>query len=262
MAAFRTRSPRIITLFLCAAGYLVIMAAGWMVNRYDYGTVANLFWQTPFLAAALLYTYALIGFYRVPVWRAAKLRAPWSLWVVVLILVLNAVGAAYALANGFHGRWATIPAIFAATLIVGFAEEGMFRGFLITGLSRRIGIGAALIVSSVTFGLLHAVNLLAHASLTAVAIQVIFTMFVGYGLGTVYIRTGGSLVVVAVLHGLYDFLVFCASYADSRGGHTLAVVSYVNFAAWVILAIFLFARKRRGLPELTGDAAPPPPATS
>ena len=260
MPTFKTRAAQVSTLVAYVAGYMLIMTAGWLVNGYDYGTVGGLFWQTPFLAAALIYTYALIRVYRVQVWRAARLRAPASLWAVVLILLLVGTGAVYALANGFHGRWATIPAVFVATMMVGLAEEGMFRGVLLTGLARRMSTRTALTLSSVTFGLLHAVNVFAREPVGAVIVQVVFTMFVGYVLGNVYIRTGGSIVIVALLHGLYDFVAFCTSYAGSHGGHTLAFVGWLNLAAWVGLAIVLLVRNRRGVPDLTAAwAAGPEP---
>ena len=92
MPAFKTRAAQVSTLVAYVAGYMVIMTAGWLVNGYDYGTVGGLFWQTPFLAAALIYTYALIRVYRVQVWRAARLRAPASLWAVVTLCMRVSAG--------------------------------------------------------------------------------------------------------------------------------------------------------------------------
>jgi hypothetical protein len=96
----KPRSPLVVTALLCAGGYLVIMAAGWLVDPYDYGTVGNLFYQTPFLLLALLYPDWLIRRYRVPVARAGRLRAPGVLWIVIAILLMNAAGMVYPLANG------------------------------------------------------------------------------------------------------------------------------------------------------------------
>ena len=253
----KPRSPRVVTALLFAAGYLVIMAAGWLADPYDYGTVGNLFYQTPFLILALLYTYWLIRRYHVPVARAGRRRAPGTLWIVIAILLLNAAGMVYPLVNGFNGRWVVIPAVFLATMMVGFAEEGMFRGFLITSFARRMGISAALVLSSAVFGLLHAVNILAHAPLAGVIVQVVFTMFVGYVFATVYLRSGGSIVMVAILHGFYDFFVFCQAYATLRGGATLPLVSVLNLCAWVILAIALLIFSAGGLFRLPGTQSNP-----
>ncbi len=244
------RAMRPITAVAFAVVYMIIMAIGWIVDPYEYGTAGNLFYQTPFLVVALIYTYTLIRMYRVPVVRAGRLRAPWPLFAVIVIMLIDAVGAVYSLAPGFHGKWVTIPAMFVSTMIVGFAEEGMFRGLITTGLARRMSTGKALLISSVLFGFLHAVNILAHAAPGAVAFQVIFTMFVGYALGTVYIRSGGSLLLVALLHGFYDFFVFATSYGTASGGQTLMAISIVNLAAWFILSFVLLFRNRGRLPDL------------
>jgi membrane protease YdiL (CAAX protease family) len=241
-----------LTAILAAIVYTVIMAAGWLVNRYDYGTVSNLFWVTPFLLLAIVFTYALIRRYRIPIASAGRLRTPWMMWVVILIIFVDGVGLTYSLTTGFAGHRTALAGIFVATMMVGFAEEGMFRGFLITSLARRMSIGKALVISSVMFGLLHSVNVLAHAEPLTVGVQVLFTLLVGYVLGTVYIRSDGSIVLVAILHGVYDFIVFSTGYATATGGQPHEWITFANLFLWILLAIVLGIRNAKGLPDLPG----------
>jgi uncharacterized protein len=253
------RSAGVARLLPAAVVYMALMAAGWIVNPYDYGTVSNLFYQTPFLLLAIVYAYTLLTYYRIPVGRAGRFKAPAALWVVLLIVAMNAASLVYALSTGFAGHRTAFAGVLVATMMVGFAEEGMYRGFLLSSLARKMSIGRALIVSSLMFGLLHGVNVLAHASVTAVLVQMAFTVFVGYALGTVYIKSGGNLVLVAVLHGLYDFAVFSADYATTTGGKPLPLIGVLTISAWVVLSLALFVSSGRPLPELPGAQTGAPP---
>jgi membrane protease YdiL (CAAX protease family) len=83
--------------------------------------------------------------------------------------------------------------------IAGIGEEVLFRGVLQPWLERAWGLDSGLIVSSLIFGLVHAVT-----PLYAVLASVI-SIYLGLSLDY-----GGSrnLLTPVIIHGLYDFLVF------------------------------------------------------
>ena len=87
-------------------------------------------------------------------------------------------------------------------LCVGFIEEVIFRGFLFRAMEKD-SLKAAIIVSSLTFGLGHIVNLFNGSGRTPAssAVQIIFAVLIGFVLVTVFYR-GGSLIPCIVFHSV------------------------------------------------------------
>ncbi len=85
---------------------------------------------------------------------------------------------------------------------VGFIEEVIFRGFLFRAMEKD-NLKTAIIVSSLTFGLGHIVNLFNGSGRTPAssAVQIIFAVLVGFVLVTVFYR-GGSLIPCIVFHSV------------------------------------------------------------
>jgi membrane protease YdiL (CAAX protease family) len=84
--------------------------------------------------------------------------------------------------------------------LAGLGEEMLFRGFLQDGVNLWWPTGTpwpGLLVASVAFGLLHPLS----------KTYVLFAALLGLYLGLVYEWSGGNLLVVAVAHGAYDFVL-------------------------------------------------------
>ena len=89
-------------------------------------------------------------------------------------------------------------------LCVGFLEEVIFRGFLFVGMAEK-NIKRAIIVSSVTFGIGHIVNLLNGQDLLETILQIIFAVAVGFVLVTIFYK-GKSLIPCVIFHGVNNAL--------------------------------------------------------
>ena len=89
-------------------------------------------------------------------------------------------------------------------LCVGFLEEIIFRGFLFVGMARS-NVLAAIIVSSITFGLGHIVNLLNGKAFFETIVQIIFAVIVGFTLVVLFYR-GKSLLPCIIFHGVNNSL--------------------------------------------------------
>jgi len=86
----------------------------------------------------------------------------------------------------------TVSLLMAANLAIGgFVEEIIFRGFLFRAMARD-NLKAAIIVSAVTFGAGHIVNLANTADTLGVALQVCYAIVIGF-LYTIIVWKGGSL---------------------------------------------------------------------
>ena len=85
-------------------------------------------------------------------------------------------------------------------LCVGFLEEIIFRGFLFVGMAKK-NIKSAIIVSSITFGIGHIVNLLNGQDLLETLLQIVFAIAVGFTLVTLFYK-GTSLIPCIIFHGI------------------------------------------------------------
>jgi membrane protease YdiL (CAAX protease family) len=96
-------------------------------------------------------------------------------------------------------------------LYVGFLEEIIFRGFLFCAMAKN-GVKSAIIVSSVTFGIGHIVNLIngSGAELLANLFQVIYAMAAGFMFVMIFYKTK-SLLPCIVTHGV-GFWCLCTVY--------------------------------------------------
>ena len=85
---------------------------------------------------------------------------------------------------------------------VGFIEEVIFRGFLFRAMEKD-NLKTAIIVSSLTFGLGHIVNLFNGSGRmpASSAVQIIFAVLIGFVLVTVFYR-GGSLIPCIIFHSV------------------------------------------------------------
>ncbi len=105
---------------------------------------------------------------------------------------------------------------------VGFAEEIIFRGFLFK-MMEKDNVRTAVIVSSVTFGIGHIVNLFNGAELVPTLLQVCYATAIGY-LFVVIFRKSKSIIPCIVAHAL---------------NNSLSVFNEENFLSLYIIPVFL-----------------------
>ncbi len=85
---------------------------------------------------------------------------------------------------------------------VGFLEELIFRGLLFKGMCRS-NVKTAIIVSSLTFGMGHAVNLLLGAPLLDTLLQLVYASAIGFCF-TAFFYVSGSIVPCIVSHAFIN----------------------------------------------------------
>lgn len=87
---------------------------------------------------------------------------------------------------------------------VGFIEEIIFRGFLFKMMAKD-NIKSAIIVSSITFGIGHIVNLLNGANLIPTLIQICYAISIGY-LFVIIFHKSKSLIPCIITHAVVNSL--------------------------------------------------------
>lgn len=147
--------------------------------------------------------------------------------------------------------WQMVVSVALLVVAVGFIEELLFRGFLLQALRTRGGVTRAIIISGVTFGLGHLVNLLRGYSIIDQALQLVGAVVIGIALAYCVVLTGTILpgVVFHVLFNLSGALT-----AHSVLGDTVTI----GIVAVVMIPYILFLRNRlanNGPAILTGTLA-------
>ena len=115
-------------------------------------------------------------------------------------------------------------------LCVGFLEELIFRGFLFKAMSRD-SIKWAVVVSSVTFGLGHIINLLNGSGMGVAEnlVQIFFAVLIGFLYVIIFWR-GGSLWPCIISHGVLNSLSAFSASGESMIRLVILCVLVVAYA--------------------------------
>ncbi len=130
-------------------------------------------------------------------------------------------------------------------LLLGFVEEGIFRGVLYFGLSQKFATRSSLLISAFIFGLFHFVNIFTGASIIATLYQAIHAFAMGFLYGTLRIRIS-AIWPLMILHGLWDFSLFVLESTAKLGEATPEDISIANglgiAAPALIYGLFVYWR--------------------
>lgn len=120
-------------------------------------------------------------------------------------------------------------------LSVGVIEEIIFRGFLFKYLSKD-NLTVAIIVSSITFGIGHIINLLNGAEVIPTLLQIVYATCAGF-LFTVIFYKSGSLLPCIITHSLINATsAFACEYNLTLNIITAIVLTVVSvlYALWIL----------------------------
>ncbi len=104
---------------------------------------------------------------------------------------------------------------------VGFMEEIIFRGFLFKALLKD-NLKMAIIISSVTFGIGHVINLINGADLVPTLLQICYAIAGGF-MFTIIFYKSGTLIPCIVAHSLIN----ATSAFEGAGSLTLNIISAI-----------------------------------
>ena len=200
--------------------------------------------------------------------RMVRWRVPARWWLAALsplvflglaLLAMAAAGQPWPASADF-GRFSGIPAIglvgvLLIILVGALGEEAGWRGYALPQLQRRFSpLASSLILAVGWFGW-HLPQFFVIATYRDFSPVQYVGMFLGLACGAVvltwlYNRSGGSILLVAVWHGLYNVV----SGTQAATGVLAAVVStLIMIQGLVLIALDLRAR-RRGRPSVLGPA--------
>ena len=144
----------------------------------------------------------------------------------------------------FHGTSLVIAAL--SMILVGFVEEMIFRGFLFRAMLSKNETIVAIIVSAVTFGIGHIVNLFTGQAGFDTVMQIIFAISWGFILTMVCYKSG-SIIPCIIAHSMIDVLSLLG--AD----HELADWIYIGLTIAVAIVYCAYLAKiKSSEPETIG----------
>ena len=160
-------------------------------------------------AFCVLQTVVLFAFIRKnnlqKLYGLCKSPVPASRFLYYVPLVILASGNLW---NGFAVNYSAAETVcrVVCMLCVGFLEEVIFRGLLFKAIAKD-NIRSAIVISSVTFGIGHIINLFNGSGMNLVGnlCQIAFAIAVGFLLVTIFYR-GGSLLPCILVHSAINTL--------------------------------------------------------
>ena len=169
-------------------------------------------------AAAFIRKYHLEAKYGLDRWPTA-VRRYWYFIPMLILMTGNLWGGFHVAYPGIGQLWAVL-----SMMLIGFIEEVIFRGFLFKMMLKENGVRPAIIVSAVTFGIGHLVNLLAGQTSLESVMQVFFAIAWGFIFTMVFYKCG-SLWPNIIVHGLVDVLSkFAADNATMQWVYVISTI--------------------------------------
>ena len=132
--------------------------------------------------------------------------------------------------GGFAPSYQGISLVYAllSMILVGFVEEMIFRGFLFRAMLSTDKAAQAIIVSAVTFGIGHIVNLFTGQACFETVMQIIFAISWGFILTMVCYKSGSIIPCIAA-HSVIDVLSLLG--ADNE------LVDWIYMGMTIVVAI-------------------------
>lgn len=196
---------------------------------------------TGLLAAALLLLWVLkhglgkkYGLVPVkPIWKENLCFLP-----LVLLAAANFLG-------GIELKYSFLQtaAFIVSMLAVGILEEIIFRGFLFKALLSK-NEKMAIIISSVTFGFGHVINLLNGAELFETVLQICYASAAGFLFTVIFYKTGSIIPCIAAHCAVNALSAFAGEYNQTLSAIVLIAVS-------LAYAIFLLKKYDKNKTEFT-----------
>ena len=142
--------------------------------------------------------------------------------------------------SGFSLAYRGMGMVFAvlSMALVGFVEELIFRGLLFRGMLAEGKTSTAILISAMTFGIGHIVNLLSGQASLQTLLQIVFAVSWGFLFTLVFYR-GKSLLPCILAHAMID--VFSLFAAENLWMDMLYIAATILTA--IVYCLYLWRRK-------------------
>jgi len=212
---------------------IVLLYACWFLSPLLFGTSDSNLHGTKAMttagipelitASALVVLVTILGWWKNIGFRDIK---PGGLKFIIpiVLLIVSMLGISFSFDEsgawflGFHSYKALFTML-GTLLLLGFVEEGIFRGVLFYGLKTTFTPFYTVLLSALIFGLFHFVNLLVGADFTDTVYQVIHASAMGFLYASLRLKLG-AIWPLMLLHTFWDFSLFVMQSTMSASSQT------------------------------------------
>ena len=187
------------TLYTILLIVIYVVVNSYLMQNYGYTSIQSAIANT---IMTILLIVLVIQLKRVKYYGLTKPKKPKKFLYFIPLIIISL----FSIRNGINTDNPTNEIIFyILTMInVGFIEEMIFRGFLFK-MMEKDNVKTAIIVSSITFGIGHMVNLLNGADFLPTLLQVCYAISIGYMLVMVFYKSK-SLIPCIIFHSVFNAL--------------------------------------------------------
>lgn len=251
----KNQSPFVITIAVLAVLALVML----MPTEAMFNKVLNDDFKLEYvnltfkMGLLFLIGYSFIRMLRIQTLAGSSKQFPWRFKYLNLIPVyLIIIGILSVYSRDFSQiELPNLILLLIGCLMVGFAEEYLFRGllqplFLKKYGSRKYGIFMSILLTAVFFGVFHLINLAKNDNVGQVLVQVVFAMFIGFFFGVLLLKTN-KLIPIAITHGLINFFFSLAflpglKTIQDETANTVSVAPIILFLPLFVIGLLIYKK--------------------
>jgi len=186
-------------------------------------------WQSELVTSTVLVLFlTLLGWWKKIGFCSVK-KGGWKFILPILLLALLFLNLAWVFDQS--GKWLMgfeslqqVLFLIGVLLLLGFVEEGIFRGVLFYGLSTQFTPLMTVVLTAVIFGLFHFVNLFTGAAFDQTLFQVIHAGTMGFLYASLRLRLG-AIWPLMLMHALWDFSLYVLHSSHGPTAETGEVLS-------------------------------------
>jgi membrane protease YdiL (CAAX protease family) len=131
-------------------------------------------------------------------------------------------------------RGPTLKMVAANTLLVGLSEELMFRGILFYGAQSSFGSKWAVVITALTFGLVHSLNGAITGKWQQSVEQAFFNILAGFWFGALRVYLN-SVIPLILIHWLWDLGLFGSGMQKKVAVRTVSLSAFLPLGCELVL---------------------------
>ncbi len=236
--------------YLTAFIYTLIIGVGmytvYYINgvRYSNPKIVEIHW--PFELVGSIFAIAVVvKFFSWKEVGFTKLNLKQALWLIPIFGILVGIWAEMlSIISGDDikpDQWRLFAMVGFTTLLVGFSEELVYRGIVLSAFLRENKPVAGILVSAITFSLLHSVNILAGLAFSEIITQIVITFLFGLLFGLLRIKIK-NIIPLMIFHWLWDFALIgsgALQISTSTGFFGLMLILFELLFVIIMLPLFI-----------------------
>ncbi len=205
---------------------IYVMVNSYMMQKFGYTSYQSVIINT--IMSISIITF-IIKIKRVKYYGLIKARNPKKFLYFVPLIIISL----FNLRSGIHiyNTFSDIMFHILTMINIGFLEEIIFRGFLFK-MMEKDDLKSAIIVSSLTFGIGHLVNLLNGADFISTLFQVFYAIAIGYMLVMVFYKSK-SLLPCIMFHIVFNSLSIFNGGSSSVVETLLLITMSLSYAVYI-----------------------------